>query len=337
MSFTAEVKDELSRQEGSCSTCPFAELAALIRVSGSLSFSGSGRYAIRISTETGAVARTVVKYTHKLLDLDTSLTVRRSVLHKTRNYLIEIPDQPELADDLVTLGILVPGEGLATGLPEHLLRDQCCRNAFLRGAFMAGGFIADPRGDFHLEICVTGEDLAQGIVELMATLGITARLNRRRGAYAIYLKSFEDIVSLLSAMGAARSAQAVENVRRVKSVKNDVNRRVNAEIANSNRSSDAAVQQLLLIDEAERLIGLRKLPPAVREFCRLRRAWPELSLSALGEECDPPASKSALYHRLLRLEKLVEKAREEAGEAAPTVPDAKESQTVQKADGTARR
>ena len=93
MSFTAEVKDELSRQEGTCDMCPFAELAALIRVSGSLSFSGQGRYAIRISTETGAVARTVVKYTHKLLDLDTSLTVRHSVLHKTRNYLIEIPDQ----------------------------------------------------------------------------------------------------------------------------------------------------------------------------------------------------------------------------------------------------
>jgi cell division protein WhiA len=217
--------------------CPFAELAALIRVSGSLSFSGQGRYAIRISTETGAVARTVVKYTHKLLDLDTSLTVRHSVLHKTRNYLIEIPDQPELADDLVTLGILVPGQGLAQGLPDHLLTRQCCRNAFLRGAFMAGGFIADPRGDFHLEIAVTGEDLAQGIVSLMETVGVAARLNRRRGAFAIYLKSFEDIVRLLEAMGAQRSAHAVEAVRRMKSVKNDVNRRVNAEIANSNRSS----------------------------------------------------------------------------------------------------
>lgn len=312
MSFTAEVKDELSRQEGMCDMCPFPELAALIRVSGSLSFSGQGRYAIRISTETGAVARTVVKYTHKLLDLDTSLTVRHSVLHKTRNYLIEIPDQPELADDLVTLGILVPGQGLAQGLPDHLLTRQCCRNAFLRGAFMAGGFIADPRGDFHLEIAVTGEDLAQGIVSLMETVGVTARLNRRRGAFAIYLKSFEDIVRLLEAMGAQRSAHAVEAVRRVKSVKNDVNRRVNAEIANSNRSSDAAVQQLALIDEAEELIGLRHLPPAIREFCRVRRACPELPLSALGQQCTPPASKSALYHRLLRLEALVKEARGDA-------------------------
>ncbi len=310
MSFTAEVKNELSRQNGECPTCILAEASALIRVCGSLSFSGSGHFSVRIKTETGAVARTIVTYAHRYLGIDTRLTVRHSVLHKSSNYLIEIVDQPGLADKLVRLGILLPGNRLETGLPEHLLQRQCCRNAFLRGAFMAGGFIADPRNDFHLEIAVTGEDLAQGIIELMGTLGITARLNRRRGAYAIYLKSFEDITALLTAMGASRSAQAIENVRRVKSVKNDVNRRVNAEIANSNRSSDAAVQQLLLIDEAERLIGLRKLPPAVREFCRLRRAYPELSLAALGQECDPPASKSALYHRLLRLQKLVQEAKE---------------------------
>lgn len=98
----------------------------------------------------------------------------------------------------------------------------------------------------------------------------------------------------------------------MKSVKNDVNRRVNAEIANSNRSSDAAVQQLALIDEAEELIGLRHLPPAIREFCRVRRAYPELPLSALGQQCTPPASKSALYHRLLRLEALIKEARGDA-------------------------
>ena len=91
MSFTAEVKDELSRVEGACELCEVAELSALVRVCGTLTFHGSGRYSIRIATETGAVARTVIKLTHKIFNLETTLTVRRSVLHKTRNYLIEIP------------------------------------------------------------------------------------------------------------------------------------------------------------------------------------------------------------------------------------------------------
>ena len=308
MSFTAEVKDELSRLEDRDRTAQLAQLSALMRVCGTLSFRGSGRYSIRIATETGAVARTVIKMTHKLFDLDTALTVRRSVLHKTRNYLIEMPEQDELADALLALGILVPGHGLAAGVPGRLLGTREARCAFVRGAFMAGGFIADPRGDFHLEIAVTGEEFARGLVAVMGTLGVTARLNRRRGAFAIYLKSFEDIIALLRAMGAGRMARVVEVARAKKSVKNDVNRRVNAEMANQARSTGAAVAQLELIDRAEATLGLSALPPALRQFCQARREHPELSLVALGAELDPPASKSAIYHRVLRLQQLVEEA-----------------------------
>lgn len=308
MSFTAEVKDELSRVEAPTRAAELAQLSALVRVCGTLSFRGSGRYSIRIATETGAVARTVIKLTHRLFDLETALTVRRSVLHKTRNYLIEIPEQEGLSDDLVRLGILLPGRGLAPGVPAALVAGAAAREAFVRGAFMAGGFIADPRGEFHLEIAVTGEEFARDLSVLVSSLGAQARLNRRRGAYAIYLKSYEDVTQLLRAMGARRMARVVEVARAKKSVKNDVNRRVNAEMANQARSTGAAVGQLELIDRAERLVGLESLPPALRDFCRARRANPELSLAALGAELDPPASKSAVYHRVLRLQELVEAA-----------------------------
>ena len=308
-SFTAEVKDELSRVEGRCPTCERAQLSALLRVCGTLSFKGTGRYALRITTETGAVARTIIKLVHDIFDLNTSLTIRRSVLHKTRNYLIELAEQDGLEEALTELGILVPGQGLAAGIPRALLQKRCCREAFVRGAFMAGGFIADPRGDFHLELAVTGEDFANELAVLVGSLGVHARLNRRRGAYAIYLKSFDDIVTLLVAMGAARYAHTIEGVRAIKSVKNDVNRRVNAELANQNRAGDAADVQRALIDDAERLVGLSSLPRAVREFCELRRANPELSLADLGQELTPPASKSAMYHRLLRLQSIVDEAR----------------------------
>ncbi|MBQ6521700.1 MAG: DNA-binding protein WhiA, partial [Atopobiaceae bacterium] len=307
-SFTAEVKDELSRVEGRCPTCERAQLSALLRVCGTLSFKGTGRYALRITTETGAVARTIIKLVHDIFDLNTSLTIRRSVLHKTRNYLIELAEQDGLEEALTELGILVPGQGLAAGIPRALLQKRCCREAFVRGAFMAGGFIADPRGDFHLELAVTGEDFANELAVLVGSLGVHARLNRRRGAYAIYLKSFDDIVTLLVAMGAARYAHTIEGVRAIKSVKNDVNRRVNAELANQNRAGDAADVQRALIDDAERLVGLSALPRAVREFCELRRANPELSLADLGQELTPPASKSAMYHRLLRLQSIVDEA-----------------------------
>lgn len=306
MSFTAEVKDELARVGGSCPECAVAELAALVRVCGALSFHGSGAYSIRVSTETGAVARTVIRLAHEVFDLDTSLTVRRSNLHRSRNYLIEIPEQKGLEQALIRMGVLVLGRGLSSGIAARVVARPCCRAAYLRGAFMAGGFIADPRGDFHLEIAVTGDEFADDLLELLDDEGITARVNRRRGSYAIYLKSFDDIAALLGVVGAERTARAVKNIRVMKSVKNDVNRRVNAELANQARSTGASADQLALIDRVEREVGFDALPPALMQFCAARREHPELSLRDLGAQMMPPLSKSALYHRVLRLEKLLE-------------------------------
>lgn len=306
MSFTAQVKDELSRVEGTCPTCAYAQLSAIMRVCGTLSFRGSGHYALSVATETGAVARTMIKFAHELFDLETPLTVRHSVLHKTRNYLIGLPEQDRLDEALAQLGILVPGRGIAPGVPTKMLSRSCCKRAFIRGVFMAGGFIADPRGDFHLEMAVTGERFAQDVVQLVSDCGAVSRLNHRRSAYAVYLKSFDDIVTILRAMGAARSARAVESIRHVKSLKNEVNRRVNAELANQARSTDAAASQLALIEAVDKRVGIGELPPALREFCVLRRAHPELSLADLGKLCAPAVSKSAMHHRVLRLQTYVQ-------------------------------
>lgn len=309
MSFTAEVRDELARCAPACEYCNLATLAALTRVCGTLSLAGRGHYRLQVATETGAVARTMIGLTHQILKLKTEFTVRRSVLHRVRNYLIALPDQPDLEKALVLLGILDRSGALVRGVPHHVVARDCCRLAYIRGALIAGGFVADPRGDFHLEITVQGEDLAQGLADLIGQVGVRARVNRRRGAFAVYVKSADDILRLLRLVGAKRCVAEIEEARAVKSVKNEVNRRVNAELANQGRSAGAAQKQLELIDEVERLGLIDHIPEALSSFCELRRAYPDLSLRDLGEVADPPLSKSALYHRVLRLEKLVEAAK----------------------------
>lgn len=310
MSFSAEVRDELARCEPKCEYCDLATLAALVRVCGTLSFAGPGRYRLQIATETGAVARTMIGLTHKILKLKTEFTVRKSVLHKVRNYLIALPDQPDLGKALVLLGILDRHGALVRGVPHHVVARDCCQLAYIRGALIAGGFVADPKGDFHLEIAVQGEEFARGLAELIGELGINARVNPRRASFAVYIKSADDIKKLLTLAGASRCVAEIEEARAVKSVKNEVNRRVNAELANQTRSAGAAQRQMELIGELEHL-GLRDgLPQALEDFCLLREANPDLSLRDLGQLADPPLSKSALYHRVLRLEKMVEGARD---------------------------
>ncbi len=106
-------------------------------------------------------------------------------------------------------------------------------------------------------------------------------------------------------LGSEQAVADIDAARAVKSVKNDVNRRVNAELANQTRSAGAAQKQLELIEDLERL-GLRaRLPESLEAVCALRETYPDLSLRDLGEMASPPLSKSALYHRVLRLEKMV--------------------------------
>ena len=305
MSFTAEVKDELSRIEPKRSCCLKAELAALVRIEGTLHISGPGRYRLEIATETAPVARAVIKLLHGVYALKTELTVRRSVLHKTNNYLITVPSQPKLPGALSELGIL--GEdGFSLGIYPALVKKDHCAIAYLRGAFLGGGFVADPHGDFHFELTAETEQLAEDLVGLMARFDIEARLAKRRGTYAVYLKGAEPIVTFLALVGAHRALLRTEDVRIVKSLRNDVNRLVNAEIANQQKASDAALSQIDAINALAASQGLDSLPPALRELAELRLANPEVSLRELGELADPPLTKSAVYHRVRRIEELAE-------------------------------
>jgi len=314
VSFTAEVKDELSRVEPSRGCCSRAQLAALVRIEGTLHFSGKDRYRLEIATETASVARTVIKLLHGVYDLKTELTVRRSVLHKTNNYLITVPSQVRLPGALAELGILGEG-GFSLGIDPTLVKRDCCAIAYLRGAFLGGGFVADPHGDFHFELTAESEQLAEDLVALMGRFGIDARVAQRRGTYAVYLKGAEPIITFLALVGAHRALLRTEDVRIVKSMRNDVNRLVNAEIANQAKTAEAALGQIESIELIDATKGLDNLPPALRELARIRVDNPEVSLRELGELADPPLSKSAVYHRVRRIEEMAEEIRAGSGGA----------------------
>ncbi len=311
MSFTSEVKEELTRVPPVCTHCERATLAALVRIEGSLFFSGQNRYRLEVSTDISGVARLVIRLLHETYHLKTDLTVRRSVLHKTPNYLIEIPEQEPLHDALVDMGVLTKDGGLELGIKPELVEKQCCAAAYLRGVFLGSGFVSDPRGDFHFEVTVENEALAEDIVKLLDIKGIKARIMPRRNSYMVYLKSGNSILEFLAFTGAHQSALAMENARVIKSVRNDVNRATNAEVANQAKAANASVDQLFAIRTVLESHSMESLPPALQEFIRLRVKYPDATLKELGEQANPPLSKSAVYHRVRRIEQM---ARESQGQ-----------------------
>ena len=303
MSFTAEVKEELTRVPPVCSHCDKAVLAALVRTEGTLMFGGTGRYRVELATDVPSVARLIIKLLHQIYQLKTELTVRRSVLHKTPNYLIVLSMQPGLDAALHDAGVL-SATGLEMGIDPHLVEKQCCTAAYLRGAFLGSGFISNPRGDFHFEMTLESEDLARGIVALLEERGIGARIMSRRSSWTVYLKSGSAISEFLALVGAHQAALAMENERVIKSVRNDVNRRVNAELANQAKSAQSSVEQIMAIHKVVAEHGLENLPPALQEYISLRVSYPDATLKELGERANPPLSKSAVYHRVRRIEQM---------------------------------
>lgn len=309
MSFTAEVRDELAHVIPKCPHCEKAALAALVRTDGTLFVSGPGRYRVEIGTDSASVARLIIKSLHTIYDLKTELTIRRSVLHKTPNYLIEVPAQPQLADAFIDMGIITESGGLETSIKSELIANPCCSAAYLRGAFLGSGFISNPKSDFHFEITVESEYQAKGLVEIMANKGIKAKYIQRRSSFIVYLKSGSSILEFLAFTGAHHAALNLEEERVVKSVRNDVNRQINAELANQQKTSKAAFKQLVSIRSVLEHYGIESLPCALQEFIKLRVKYPDATLKELGDLAVPPLSKSAINHRMRRIEAMAEKIR----------------------------
>ncbi|MDR2957568.1 MAG: DNA-binding protein WhiA [Coriobacteriales bacterium] len=297
MSFTAEVKDELSRLIPEHLAGGKAELAALIHILGKI----SAGYRMELATETAAVARTIVRLLHGIYQLKTEIGTRKSPLHKTFSYLITVPAQIGLEEALLDLGI-VNTQGQQLGIEPELVDRVENAVAFLRGAFLGGGFISNPQGDFHFELGCPTQALANGLVALMVSLGIPARSVSRRNAWQVYLKGIEPITDFLTLVGAHASRLSMEDVLVTKSLRNDVNRRLNAEMANQAKSIDASMEQIRAIRLLAEQRGLDSLPPALRQLAELRLTHPEVSLRELGELAEPMLSKSAVYHRVRRIE-----------------------------------
>jgi cell division protein WhiA len=310
MSFSTETKNELARVINNGRCCQLSELAALVKMDGILQISGANRMALNITTENAATARKIIILFKNLFDLHTEIIVnKKSRLKKNNIYQVLIPPQGKVHTIVKELGII--GEGTFNyGINETLLKRECCRRSYLRGAFLGGGSVNSPEGNYHLEIITNNEDHSSGICELINKYGLNAKNSSRKNWFVVYLKESEQIVELLNIMGAHKALLNFENVRIMKDMRNKVNRLVNCETANLNKTVNAAFRQIENIKILADTIGLDKLPASLREIAEVRLEYPDESLKELGEMLEPKVGKSGVNHRIRKLEKLAEKVRE---------------------------
>lgn len=317
MSFSSRVKEELSRQLSSARHCQIAEIAAILSLCGRIHIDEEDHYSIRIHTENVAVARKYFTLLKKAFNIGTDISIRRNAfLKKNRTYTVVIRGHEDSVRVLEACKLLDEHGEVSENfsiVKNLVVQNPCCRRAFIRGAFLAAGSISDPEKSYHLEIVCASEKTALKIQELICGFSMDAKIVRRKKSYIVYLKEGEQIVDILNIMEAHVALMELENVRILKEMRNSVNRKVNCETANINKTVSAAVKQVEDITYLRDTIGFEKLSEGLEEVALARLSYPDATLKELGELLSPPVGKSGVNHRLRKLSELAEKVRQEQG------------------------
>ena len=305
-SFSDHVKYELvKKMSGSKS-----ELAAVIRMKGSLNIMEKNLF-VKMKFSYGELARKIYTVVKENYDLQCEIIVGSdNRLNQKYNYQILITPQSSLKNFLFKLGFFSSESSedfLNFGIKKELVTSVAEKKAYLRGAFLGGGSVNAPQGEYHLEIRCEHQQHAEDLIELLEFFDLEGKINRHKAKSVLYLKSFSAITSFLNIIGASNAQLKMENVHTMKEVKSNVNRRVNAETANLDKTVRAAMDQLDAIRLIEKEKGLDKLTASLQEIAALRKENPYASLRELGQMLNPPLSKSGVNHRLRRIKKIASK------------------------------
>lgn len=317
MSFSSDVKKELSEQISPARHCCIAEFTALFVLNGQVKKFQNGEVYIKIHTENLTVAQKSYILLRKTFRAKIDVMVRSHNLQSgTGSYSIFVFKKRDVINILKAIKIIDEQKkqwGSLSQVHYLILQNTCCKRAFLRGVFMAVGSVSNPERAYHLEMVVLSEKLASQICEIISSFMIDAKIAVRKKYYVVYIKEGSQIVDFLNVIGAHIALMDFENIRIVKEVRNSVNRRVNCETANIDKTVSAAARQIEDIKYIQCNMGFSSLTDGLREIALLRLEYPEYPLQELGKLLSKPISKSGVNHRLRKLSDIAKRMRENAG------------------------
>ena len=288
MSFSGKVKEELLEHYARARHCDIAELSAIVHMAGEFKVGHGGVCCLKVHTENLGVARKCFTLLVKTFNIKTDVVVRRNTGKDNYSYYIYAKGEELLA------------------IRDTIVQAVCCKRAYIRGAFIASGSMSDPSKSYHFEIVCYTLEQAQQLKELMEFFETEPKIVERKERMVVYLKEGSQIVDLLNVMEAYVSLMNLENVRILKEMRNSVNRKVNCETANINKTVNAAVKQMEDIKRIRDTIGFDNIPEPLAKIAQARLDYPEATLKELGTYLDPPVGKSGVNHRLRKLAAIAE-------------------------------
>ncbi|MDD3219756.1 MAG: DNA-binding protein WhiA [Lachnospiraceae bacterium] len=317
MSFSGEVKEELVKQIGAARHCQIAEIAAITSLCGHLKKRENQAVILEIHTENESVLRKYFTLLKKTFKIKTEIVEKQSpYLHKKNIYMIQIEKQEDIQNIFQAAklqNIVQNGVMDISQTSNMIVQHSCCKRAFIRGAFLAAGSISDPAKSYHFEIVCPTMEKAEQLRDIISSFELDAKIVIRKKYFVVYLKEGAQIVEILGVMEANVALLNLENVRILKDMRNSLNRQVNCEAANINKTVSAAVKQIEDIKYIRDTIGFSELSKGLEDMAKLRLEYSDVPLKELGKMLSPPVGKSGVNHRLRKLSSIAEELRGKQG------------------------
>ena len=307
MSFSSEVKEELKTKTDTAKHCQIAEFAAMMAFGGHIHTDTNKKYTIVFVTENETVAAVFTELAAKIFGITENEIIKDGLQ-------LIIRDEKYVKHILMTLKWLTDdnlNDARRVFADPLIVQKDCCKRAFIKGAFLTAGSISDPNKFYHFEVVCDSNDDALQLQSMMTFFNLDAKVIQRKHNYVTYIKEGSNITDVINIMGAFVSQMKLYNIMILKGMRNDVNRKVNCETANMNKTIEAAVKQIRDIEYVRDTVGLESLSDGLREVALIRLQNPDMKLKDIGELLNPPVGKSGVNHRLRKISELVEKLREE--------------------------
>lgn len=316
ISFSYQVKKETSLLEVADQDEALSELSAIIRASGEIQLAKHGKKII-IKTEIAELCDKIDKMLLLLYGKQTTRTVSDELtFSKNKRYILDFPAE-------ITNQLLLDTEIMYydeekylchnTNISRYLVQEESLAKSYIRGAF-EGCFTCNislseasnsaKTTGYHAEFVFNSESIAQDFSLLLADFDIMSKMVERKGLFVVYIKDFEMISDLFALVGASKSVLELQNENALRSLRNTVNRQTNCISANLTKTVDASIKEVEAIKIIQETIGLETLDPSLLTVANLRLANPEESLDGLVKLSTEKISKSGLYHRLKKLQKI---------------------------------
>ncbi len=305
MSFSSELKDELTKistHNGEC--CKLAELTGYLITNCNL-VKERNKFILRMATESSSSIRRVYSAFKRLYNITPITNIEKEEDGKEKLYELVIKNEEDLQkvfkNTLVNidenLQIVIDDKG-------KIKEKDCCMKSFLRGVFLGSGSILRPDGGNHLEIVLSNIQNINFINSVLVEYGLSTKMMKRKKSYVIYLKDAESISDLLRIMGSNIGIISFEQAKVEKEFRNNINRKINFEVANLDKTAVAASEQLRDIMIIKKAKLFEKLSKNLKQIANLRVKYPEASLEKIGDMLDPKLSRSGVSHRFKKIKEI---------------------------------